>query len=270
MMNLHGAARAQVRAQDRAAEQRKKQAQKSAAGERRGKSQAVLVARKVKQPRFIRAKKRFNPFKLALHTFEAAGALAVALAFNCAVFPDAAAQERPLMFAFHLLHVEPLAAQASTDVDPTPDLAQIPDPDPAAVHLLAATTWAEARSEGEEGMRAVAHVIVNRIGPRFGEDISTVVLSPKQFSSWNLHDPNRPLAQNPERYATSGENLETWNTAQEVAREVLKGQSQDPTNGALFYHTRAVHPRWARFGIGIKRIGAHIFYADVPDHPRRA
>ena len=80
-------------------------------------------------------------------------------------------------------------------------------PNPAEVHLLAATTWAEARSEGEEGMRAVAHVIVNRVGPRFGEDISTVVLAPKQFSSWNLHDPNRPLAQNPERYATGGVNL---------------------------------------------------------------
>src|SRR5262249_41100803 len=142
-------------------------------------------------------------------------------------------------------------------------------PDAAAVHLLAATTWAEARSEGEVGMRAVAHVIVNRIGKRFGGDLSTVVLAPKQFSSWNLHDPNRPLAQNPERFATSGANLETWNTAQEVARQVLSGQSKDPTNGALFYHTAATHPWWSRYGVGKAQIGAHVFYANVPDRPIR-
>jgi hypothetical protein len=46
---------------------------------------------------------------------------------------------------------------------------------------------------------------------------------------------------------------------------VLSGQSADPTDGALFYHTRAVRPRWARVGQGRQTIGQHIFYADVPD-----
>jgi hypothetical protein len=46
---------------------------------------------------------------------------------------------------------------------------------------------------------------------------------------------------------------------------VLSGQSIDPTDGSLFYHTRAVNPRWARYGQNSQIIGAHIFYRDVPD-----
>lgn len=135
----------------------------------------------------------------------------------------------------------------------------------AEVRLLAATAWGEARGEGEDGMRAVAHVMVNRVGSRFGENLETVIMTPYQFSVWNRGDPNRRLVSNPERYATDGVAQETWEQAQRIAREVLSGQSIDPTGGALFYHTRAVRPAWARRGVGRQVIGAHVFYADVPD-----
>ncbi|MBC7769489.1 MAG: cell wall hydrolase [Phycisphaerales bacterium] len=135
----------------------------------------------------------------------------------------------------------------------------------AEVRLLAATIWGEARSEGEDGMRAVAHVMLNRVGSRFGENLETVIMSPYQFSVWNRGDPNRRLVSNPDRYATGGVALETWEQAQHIAREVLSGQSVDPTSGALFYHTRAIRPSWSSQGIGRQTIGAHIFYADVPD-----
>jgi hypothetical protein len=139
------------------------------------------------------------------------------------------------------------------------------------VRLLAATVWGEARSEGENGMRAVAHVMVNRVGQRFGEDLATVLLSPRQFSVWNRSDPNRRMVQNlardPLRYVAS---VQEWETAERIAREVLGGQSVDPTGGALFYHTRAIRPRWARYGRGRQVIGQHVFYADVPDGGLRA
>jgi hypothetical protein len=138
------------------------------------------------------------------------------------------------------------------------------------VRLLAATVFGEARSEGELGMRAVAHVMVNRIGDRFGEDLATVILAPKQFSVWNRGDPNRRLVTNlvrdPGRYVTDAEQ---WEIAQRVAREVLAGQSVDPTEGALFYHTQAIRPSWARYGRGRHVIGAHVFYEDVPDSGAR-
>lgn len=139
----------------------------------------------------------------------------------------------------------------------------------ADARLLAATIWAEARSEGEIGMRAVAHVIVNRIGARFGDNVESVIMAPWQFSAWNARDPNRPLAENPDSYAAEGANLAAWEAAQRIAREVLLGQSADPTGGALFYHARSVYPRWARFGEGRRVIGAHVFYRDVRDGSQR-
>ena len=194
----------------------------------------------------------------SLHALGAAGVLLMAAAMNFALYPDALAS----VVTGQRVAAEMVQADAATPTAPAARPFSEED-----VHLLAATAWGEARSEGEEGMRAVAHVMVNRVGARFGDDLKSVILAPKQFSAWNLGDPNRPLVQNPERYARGGEDLITWQTAQQVAREVLSGQSVDPTGGALFYHTRFIHPWWQRFGRDPKVIGAHVFYRDVPNRP---
>ncbi len=167
-------------------------------------------------------------------------------------------------------HAEIVAFEAN--LGPAPNSASLTTETPlneSDARLLAATIWAEARSEGEIGMRAVAHVIVNRISARFGENVESVILAPWQFSAWNARDRNRPLVENPEAYATEGGNLVAWEAAQRIAREVLLGQSNDPTEGALFYHACSVHPRWARFGEGRRVIGAHVFYHDVRDGSQR-
>ncbi len=197
-----------------------------------------------------------------VHALGAVGMLLMAAAMNFALYPDALAAvvsgeraivgfvpEEPSLVAAQTRPVAPIVVDEND------------------VRLLAATAFGEARSEGEAGMRAVAHVMVNRVGQRFGENLATVILSPKQFSVWNRGDPNRRLVQNlvrdPVRY--NGGAVAEWEVAQRVAREVLAGQSVDPTGGALFYHTRTVRPRWASQGQGRQVIGAHIFYADVPD-----
>ncbi len=214
-----------------------------------------------------KAKKKSRTVKGAFHesrhALSAVGILVAAAGMNFALYPDALAEvvrgERSIV-SFVPTELASLAGIAAP-VEPAPV-----EVDETEVRLLAATMWGEARSEGEHGMRAVAHVMVNRIGPRFGETLSTVILSPRQFSVWNRGDPNRRLVlnlvANPDRY-TNGD--ETWEAAQRIAREVLSGQSVDPTGGSLFYHTRAVRPRWAPQGIGRQTIGQHIFYADVPD-----
>jgi N-acetylmuramoyl-L-alanine amidase len=197
-----------------------------------------------------------------VHAIGAVGFLFMAAAMNFAMYPDALAAvvsgERGI------IGFVPEEPQLTTSANLQP-IAPIPV-DESEVRLLAATAWGEARSEGNDGMRAVAHVMVNRVGDRFGEDLATVILSPKQFSVWNRGDPNRRLVaglyQDPDRYTIGGSE---WDAAQRIAREVLSGQSVDPTGGALFYHTRAVRPRWAGQGVGRQTIGAHIFYADVPD-----
>lgn len=200
---------------------------------------------------------RASTLKHACHAMGAGGMLLLAAAMNFALYPDALAaviSGEPVQIGF--VPEEP-ASSGATFAD-----AQL---DESEVRLLAATVWGEARSEGESGMRAVAHVMMNRIGPRFGEDLATVILSPSQFSVWNRGDPNRrtvmSLARDPSNVATDPE----WLVADRIAREVLGGKSVDPTGGALFYHTRAVRPRWARIGQGRQVIGQHVFYADVPD-----
>ena len=197
-----------------------------------------------------------------VRALSAAGVLLMSAAMNFALYPDA--------LAAAIEDVGAITGFVSEEPSIGPRVAEAAVLDETDVRLLAATAWAEARSEGEDGMRAVAHVIVNRVGGRFGESVEDVIRAPWQFSAWNRGDPNRPLAQNPERYATGGVNLETWEIAQRVAREVLSGQSIDPTEGALFYHTRAIQPWWSRYGQGRREIGAHVFYRDVPNQVRRA
>ncbi len=214
----------------------------------------------------VRAPKRaackHRSFREGARALSAAGFLLAAAGLNFAMHPQALAQAIGADFIQTFVPAEPSMGPNVPEIVLNED----------EVRLLAATTFGEARSEGENGMRAVAHVMVNRIGPRFGEDLATVILSPKQFSVWNRGDPNRRLVMNlardPQRYA-SGREAE-WEIAERVAREVLSGQSVDPTGGALFYHTRTVRPRWARVGQGRQAIGAHIFYADVPDPGIRA
>jgi len=203
-----------------------------------------------------------HSFKHCVHALGAGGVLVLAAAMNFALYPEALAAvvsgERSIV---GFVPDEP-AGRAVSDQQPVVLNEE-------EVRLLAATVWGEARSEGEDGMRAVAHVMVNRVGERFGENLPTVILSPKQFSVWNRGDPNRRIVQNLARDPSAIATDEEWLTAERVAREVLSGQSIDPTGGALFYHTRAVRPRWARVGQGRQVIGQHIFYADVPDPGRR-
>jgi N-acetylmuramoyl-L-alanine amidase len=192
-----------------------------------------------------------------VHALGVSGVLLMAAALNFAMYPDALANVVGEQAIIGFVPEDQASSAATQPIAPIVV-------DETEVRLLAATVWGEARSESEDGMRAVAHVMVNRIGSRFGEDLATVILSPKQFSVWNRGDPNRRHVTNfvadPDRAGDP-----QWETAQRIAREVLSGQSVDPTEGALFYHTRAIRPRWSRQGVGRQVIGQHVFYADVPD-----
>lgn len=65
------------------------------------------------------------------------------------------------------------------------------------LYYLSRTMWAEARSEGREGMLHVGSVILNRKNdPRFPKSIKAVVLQPRQFTVWNTGNPNYRKIQN--------------------------------------------------------------------------
>lgn len=97
---------------------------------------------------------------------------------------------------------------------------------------LARTMWGEARGETDFGMRAVGHVIMNRVRDRaFGDTIAATVTqgNGSQFNVWRRADPNYSKAIG----------VTTFNAdyvrALRIAAEIMQGQSVDPTNGSIIY-----------------------------------
>ncbi|KKL46619.1 hypothetical protein LCGC14_2343720, partial [marine sediment metagenome] len=120
--------------------------------------------------------------------------------------------------------------------------------------------YGEARSEDDEGRRAVAHVMLNRWRTTDGQfrrddTVATVCLRHVQFSSWNTGDPN--LAKMMEVDVNS-----------DVFRQCLIAaliaiDEPDFTEGARHYHTKRSRPRWSRGHSPSYRHGAHVFFNDV-------
>ena len=143
-----------------------------------------------------------------------------------------------------------------------------PVPVSTATDTLARTLWGEARGEpdADAGMRAVAHVVLNRCDHPgwWGRTPEEVCRKPSQFSCWNWGDPNRPklLA------ATGNDALFALATA--IATELLAMPAPsrtraDTTGGATHYFARSIRPPyWAAQATLCARIGNHLFYRNVP------
>lgn len=119
-------------------------------------------------------------------------------------------------------------------------------------HCLAQVMYWEARGEGQQGMVAVASVVLNRVeDDRFPETVCGVVYQggetpPCQFSWWcdgKTDDPTNPT---------------TWAETLSLANTLLTTRPLDPTDGALFYHNTSIQDPWSRQLTA--RIGNHIFY----------
>jgi N-acetylmuramoyl-L-alanine amidase len=140
-------------------------------------------------------------------------------------------------------------------VEPEPDVTITAQPkDQAELECLAKTIYFEARGESEQGQRAVAAVVLNRVkSPQFPDTVCEVVHQGGtdgrdcQFSWWcdGLHDEPR--------------DVNAWIRAATIAREMIHG-APDPTNGALYFHTKNVSPSWRTQLRRLATIGAHIYY----------
>ena len=156
--------------------------------------------------------------------------------------------------ALPAVEATPAVAVADTEI--------FADIDVVDAHWMALTMWGEARSDGEEGMRAVGHVIDNRRRARHrsGRYVTDTVSAAWQFSCWNRGDPNRAAMMNIDALPEGSREHDLWLAAKRLAAEILAGRSADPTGGALFYHTAAVAPGWSRGVPPVSRIGRHIFF----------
>lgn len=157
-------------------------------------------------------------------------------------------------------HVERPAVELEA---PAPAAQVVPaeEIDVVDAHWMALTMWGEARNGGEAAMRAVGHVIDNRRrSGAHGAYATETVSEAWQFSAWNKNDPNYSAMMNIDKLGPDSEDQLMWLTARRVAEEILSGASEDPTGGALFYHTAAVSPRWSSGLAPIRVIGGHLFF----------
>jgi len=132
-----------------------------------------------------------------------------------------------------------------------------------AIVCLATAVYFEARGEPRVGQRAVAHVIMNRVrDPRFPDDVCGVVTEGPRYS-WAPDYPVRDRCQF--SFYCDGKSDEpsdksAYSLALTVAKRALRGESDDPTEGATDYHAHYVTPAWATAKRRHVRINDHIFY----------
>jgi len=97
------------------------------------------------------------------------------------------------------------------------------------VHSLALVGWKEARGEGITGIRAVMHVVLNRVGAvGFAHTLHDVIYGKNQFTSMSVpSDPEFNLSPQPSDVLFAG--------CISLAKAILSGTDADCTNGAHYY-----------------------------------
>ncbi|MCC2981480.1 cell wall hydrolase [Sphingomonas sp. IC4-52] len=124
-----------------------------------------------------------------------------------------------------------------------------------ALECLAAAIYYEAASEADDGQRAVAQVVLNRVRhPAFPATVCGVVYQGAERASGCQFSfaCDGAMARVPARAA--------WARATRTAAAALAGYVFAPVGLATHYHTYAVTPTWNRSLVMTDAIGAHFFH----------
>lgn len=126
---------------------------------------------------------------------------------------------------------------------------------------IARVTVAEAGNQGESGMAAVVHTIVNRlIDGNFGASVQEIIDAPRQFE--------------PAHRAGGWKNLPIPSAAQKakvdaIVALMIDGYLADPSNGALYFQNPAVvatREAEGKASKGLTRFGGSSPSAVIRDH----
>lgn len=125
----------------------------------------------------------------------------------------------------------------------------------ADFECLAEALYFEARGESVQGQFAVAEVILNRVDvAEFPNSVCRVV---------NQGTGRRYQCQftyTCDGYSDVVREHGAYAQVAKVARLMLDGAPRNLTDGATYYHTKAVRPRWSRQFTRTTTIGVHHFY----------
>ena len=115
------------------------------------------------------------------------------------------------------------------------------------VECLSSAAYHEARNQGDKGMLAVMHTILNRTkDSRFPSTPCKVIAQPKQFSYYG-------------KVSTIKE-VKMYERALELASDVVSGRSKDFTKGSLFFVNTKINPIWLKDLRHTCTIGNHKFF----------
>ncbi|WP_254604145.1 cell wall hydrolase [Leisingera sp. ANG59] len=122
---------------------------------------------------------------------------------------------------------------------------------------LAEALYFEARGETVKGQFAVAEVILNRVQSEQFPDTPCGVINQGTGRKYQCQftytcDGHKEVIREKKAYQRVAK----------VARAALDGLKSELTEGATYYHTTAVRPRWSRTFTNTTRIGVHLFYRD--------
>ncbi|WNO54554.1 cell wall hydrolase [Stakelama saccharophila] len=123
-----------------------------------------------------------------------------------------------------------------------------------AAQCLTSALYYEAAREPEDGQRAIAQVILNRVRhPAFPDTVCGVVYQGSEQAGCQFSFAcDGSVARRPDqRY---------WRRAARVADAALSGRVFAPVGLATHYHTYAVHPAWNRSLVMTGMFGAHLFH----------
>lgn len=125
-----------------------------------------------------------------------------------------------------------------------------------ALNCLTNAIYYEAGNEPEDGQRAVAQVVLNRVrSPLWPNSVCSVVYQGSERADYKCQftfSCDGAMARLPAAAA--------WARARRVAADALAGQVYAPVGLATHYHTLAVRPVWSSSLAPVAVIGAHIFY----------
>jgi spore germination cell wall hydrolase CwlJ-like protein len=138
----------------------------------------------------------------------------------------------------------PFALLARTDIDKM-----------RSIDCLTQAIYYEAATEPEEGKRAVAQVVLNRVRhPAYPSSVCGVVYQGSQRATGCQFTftcdgslSRQPMAP-------------YWQRARAIAQEALAGKVYAPVGWATHYHTNWVVPYWSSSLVKVANVGTHIFY----------
>lgn len=124
-----------------------------------------------------------------------------------------------------------------------------------ALECLTQAIYYEARSQSDDGQRAVAQVVLNRVrNPSYPNSVCGVVFQGAERVTGCQFTFTCDGSMN------AGIDPEAWDRAERIARAALRGSVYRPVGLALNYHTTAISPYWAPSLVPQLTLGAHIFY----------